>query len=216
VSTPDADEECTGIAASWCPVHGDCTCPSEHVFEHGEWLDRVLDRNHPQCPLHGSASSHAEEIDSRPAWRADGILAEILDELDRAVVKFPGQHLALGFGPDTRPLPVGCGVMSARELAATFRWMTDGAAEVGSLTWTHVLLEELFEALAEDDKVRARAELLQVAAMCVRAVLDIDQPAPVSFSAPSGRRWQQIGVTSEGRPFLVASNVDVTVEVSDA
>jgi hypothetical protein len=55
-------EDCTGIAAQWCPVHGDCTCPPERVFEHGEWVDRVLDKNHPQCPLHGAASSHAAAI----------------------------------------------------------------------------------------------------------------------------------------------------------
>lgn len=43
---------CTGIAASWCPVHGDCTCPRA---DGGEPLDG-LDAN--GCPLHDFASSH--------------------------------------------------------------------------------------------------------------------------------------------------------------
>lgn len=50
---------CTGIAASWCPVHGDCTCP-------------VNDRNErtltdPDCPLHAPTSPHAEPVLARPA-----------------------------------------------------------------------------------------------------------------------------------------------------
>lgn len=33
---------CTGLGASWCPVHGDCTCP-----------EPSMERDHPTCPLHG-------------------------------------------------------------------------------------------------------------------------------------------------------------------
>ena len=48
--------ECTGLAASWCPVCGDCKCP-----------DRELgDINDPDCPLHNNSSDHAEPVgDSR-------------------------------------------------------------------------------------------------------------------------------------------------------
>lgn len=41
--------DCTDLSASWCPIHGDCTCDRE------EGLD---DRN---CPLHSVDSEHAEE-----------------------------------------------------------------------------------------------------------------------------------------------------------
>lgn len=55
-------ESCTGIAAVWCPVHGDCTCPVYDGSEHarvGLWVgERWLD--HPNCPLHSPDSSHAE------------------------------------------------------------------------------------------------------------------------------------------------------------
>lgn len=43
--------DCTGVAAFWCPVHGDCSCPD------------ILDRNDPGCPLHATDSTHAE-----PGW----------------------------------------------------------------------------------------------------------------------------------------------------
>ena len=42
-------KECSGLAASWCPVHGDCSCPTGHQFE---W---------PTCPLHGHESTHDED-----------------------------------------------------------------------------------------------------------------------------------------------------------
>lgn len=53
--------ECTGIAATWCSVHGDCTCPKG---KDGGWVwieggnEHVEDEN---CPLHGRSSNHAEK-----------------------------------------------------------------------------------------------------------------------------------------------------------
>lgn len=44
---------CTGIAASWCPIHGDCLCPRN---EDGE---PESDLNYDGCPLHAPSSSHA-------------------------------------------------------------------------------------------------------------------------------------------------------------
>lgn len=44
---------CTGVAATWCPLHGDCKCPRPL----GDGLDDLNDRD---CPLHSAASSHAE------------------------------------------------------------------------------------------------------------------------------------------------------------
>lgn len=52
----DGDGECTGVAASWCPLHGDCTCPRDEDggFGHG--------RNGPTCPLHAAGSTHATTL----------------------------------------------------------------------------------------------------------------------------------------------------------
>jgi hypothetical protein len=41
-------------------------------------------------------------------------------------------------------------------------------------TWMHVLIEEVFEALAEEDPAKLRAELVQVAAVCAAWITDID------------------------------------------
>ncbi|MFE4658123.1 hypothetical protein ACFRFJ_15740 [Streptomyces hydrogenans] len=50
----------------------------------------------------------------------------------------------------------------------------------GEGTWMHVLVEEVFEALAEDDLVKLRAELVQVAAVAAAWIRDIDtRPHPM-------------------------------------
>lgn len=51
----------------------------------------------------------------------------------------------------------------------------DLAAREGRLTWRHILLEEVYEALAEDDPARLRAELVQVAAVASAWVEAIDR-----------------------------------------
>lgn len=45
----------------------------------------------------------------------------------------------------------------------------------GAGSWTAILLEEVGEALAEEDPEKLRTELLQVAAVCVAWVEDIDR-----------------------------------------
>lgn len=45
---------CTGKEATWCPVHGDCTCPSM-TFDPDD--ERTLDDE--SCPLHRSDGRHA-------------------------------------------------------------------------------------------------------------------------------------------------------------
>jgi len=42
-------EDCTGVAARWCPIHGDCECDQED------------DHNDPECPLHSPTSTHADQ-----------------------------------------------------------------------------------------------------------------------------------------------------------
>lgn len=54
-----APEACTGIAATWCPVHGDCCCPVYWLGEAVHREERHLDS--PSCPLHSASSTHAEE-----------------------------------------------------------------------------------------------------------------------------------------------------------
>jgi hypothetical protein len=46
--------------------------------------------------------------------------------------------------------------------------------------WDGILLEEVYEALAEADPARLRAELIQVAAVCAAWIADIDSRGAVS------------------------------------
>ena len=56
--TPRPKAECTGITASWCPVHGDCTCPEgrEGIADHKGTINRApfipSNRSTPNDLLH--------------------------------------------------------------------------------------------------------------------------------------------------------------------
>lgn len=71
--------------------------------------------------------------------------------------KFPDQHLPAG----TRTP----GDITAASLA---KMTTDIAAKAGTLTWRHVLEEEVREAYAETDPALLLLELVQVAAVALR------------------------------------------------
>ncbi len=64
---------------------------------------------------------------------------------------------------------------TALQLSLMAKEVTDTAAKNGQVTWTDILLEEVFEALAEDDPARLRAELVQVAAVAAQWVEAIDR-----------------------------------------
>lgn len=60
---PDApqrpDTRCTGIAASWCPVHGECSCPKQEKTGEPVWRNGERVENEA-CPLHGRGNNHAK------------------------------------------------------------------------------------------------------------------------------------------------------------
>lgn len=51
----------------------------------------------------------------------------------------------------------------------------DEAVKRDALTWSGILLEEVYEALAEKGQVRLREELIQSAAVIVQWVADLDR-----------------------------------------
>lgn len=55
------------------------------------------------------------------------------------------------------------------------REVCDREHRAGTGTWAHILAEEFFEAMAEDDTEKLRKELIQVAAVAVSWVEDIDR-----------------------------------------
>jgi hypothetical protein len=70
--------------------------------------------------------------------------------------------------------PDGTGIWYA-DRAAAERTRTNNAAADGTLTFRHVLAEEVAEAFAEDDPAKLRAELVQVAAVAAAWIEAIDR-----------------------------------------
>ncbi|MFD6294543.1 hypothetical protein ACFWFU_07030 [Streptomyces sp. NPDC060235] len=105
-----------------------------------------------------------------------GAFAEEVDaERQRQIAKFGEQH-----HPDlTGAAAEQC---AAREMfdqwAQSYRAINGGTFDPRDpdrrLDWTGILLEEVYESLAESDPAKLRAELLQVAAVCAAWIADID------------------------------------------
>lgn len=90
--------------------------------------------------------------------------ADIAAEVERAEAKFPGQALPLSRKPPR-----------AAAMVRFYRRINDGAGFDSEVpTWETVLLEELYEALAETDPQAMRAELVQCAAVVIRMIRQID------------------------------------------
>ncbi|MFD4830182.1 hypothetical protein ACFWPV_10055 [Streptomyces uncialis] len=81
--------------------------------------------------------------------------------------------------------PDGTGLPVYEHAARRYRDHADRAASSGHLTWRDVLLEEVYEALAEGDPARLRAELIQVAAVCAAWSSHLDRRTTVT-EQPTG------------------------------
>ncbi|MEU9220165.1 hypothetical protein AB0D47_26910 [Streptomyces sp. NPDC048376] len=90
---------------------------------------------------------------------------EIDAERQRQLAKFGEQHHPDGTGRG--------GYMEQAETARTTCQM-DAAITDGGPRWSLILLEEVYEALAESGPDRLRAELVQVAAVCAAWIADLD------------------------------------------
>ncbi|WP_432184879.1 hypothetical protein [Streptomyces tendae] len=90
---------------------------------------------------------------------------EIDAERQRQLAKFGDQHHPDGTGRG--------GYIEQAETARTTCQM-DAAITDGGPRWSLILLEEVYEALAESDPARLRTELLQVAAVSAAWIADLD------------------------------------------
>ncbi|MHA4776035.1 hypothetical protein L1085_016185 [Streptomyces sp. MSC1_001] len=116
--------------------------------------------------------------------------------------------------------PDGTGSLVQAAEADKARAGCQAAFARGEGTWMHVLIEEVFEALAEDDLVKLRAELVQVAAVAAAWVQDIDtrphpmicahcgQPIPVD---PHGHTWHG-PLPAPSQPFSTVPRYHLGVE----
>jgi hypothetical protein len=110
-------------------------------------------------------------------------LEDISDERVRQDTKWGQQDHLDGTGRHTQPLlaDTATGIADDDEahyirdvLQGRTVWRFDGMADrVG--TWGDILLEEVFEAMAEDDPIKLRAELIQTAAVAVAWIESIDR-----------------------------------------
>jgi len=98
--------------------------------------------------------------------RTVAVLGDVQAERFRQIAKFGEQRREDGTGG-----PV------MQHKADEARACCEYLAKHGGADWRAVLLEEVFEAMAEDDPVKLRAELVQSAAVCVAWVEDIDSRA---------------------------------------
>ena len=90
-----------------------------------------------------------------------GALAEELDaERGRQLTKWGDQHHPDGTNPLNRDYANDCKARCAR------------AAAEHRVTWSHILVEEVAEALAETDWPLLRVELVQVMAVCAAWISD--------------------------------------------
>jgi len=103
-------------------------------------------------------------IDYTTSAHLDKVLDDVIAERRSAHVKH---------GPQTHP--DGTGWASDALLADVAREACDKATADGRLTWRHILLEEVREALAETDPAKLRAELVQVASVAVDWLVDLDK-----------------------------------------
>lgn len=100
--------------------------------------------------------------------RIDAIAAEIAAERRRQVSRWGRQDHPSAGPAGTEPfVPV----------VERCKALNDARMETGGHSWDAILLEEVFEALAEPDPVRRRVELLQVAAVAAAEIEAIDRRA---------------------------------------
>jgi hypothetical protein len=71
-------------------------------------------------------------------------------------------------------------IHQAKKAADYWKAVNDRRVEDGTLSWDGILLEEVFEALAESDDTLRREELVQVAAVAAAEIEEIDRRASES------------------------------------
>jgi hypothetical protein len=114
----------------------------------------------------------ARELPARPPSPRAGVLAEVLRERAAQDAKWGEQNHPDGTGP---LLPWPLSQLRAETARDMIRDAVDDDARTGRSTWRLILLEEVAEALAEDDPAALRRELVQVAAIATQWAEAIDR-----------------------------------------
>ena len=104
-----------------------------------------------------------------PVDASVSVAADVLDERVRQNEKW---------GPQSHPN--GTGGVSYVVMAKYGKELCARAFAAGLGDWRHILFEEVYEAFAEEDVKALRTELIQVAAVAVAWVEDIDRKALIA------------------------------------
>jgi len=100
-------------------------------------------------------------------WQRLQIFAEIVFERNRQDV----------IHPNTTQIPDGTGGGGRKTWETIARQSCDRAQREGRLTFAHVFDEETAEVLAEEDPVKLRAEPVQVGAVVLKWIAELDRRA---------------------------------------
>jgi hypothetical protein len=117
-------------------------------------------------------------VTNNEEWEVDGVYDQISAEMRRQYEKWGQQNHPYGTGPEKRLLArtdVNLDLRTGRELANIFRDKCKSNIYPHQDNWKDILLEEVFEALAEDHEPALRGELVQVAAVVVQWLKAIDR-----------------------------------------
>lgn len=118
--------------------------------------------------LHAMFEAHAEVVmtvaDYNDFAETSELLAQVADELNEQDIKW---------GEQNHPFVTFCEPGHWQAEADAEKASNDLRAEHGDLDWRGILLEEVYEALAEDDADKACVELIQVAAVCISTIKSI-------------------------------------------
>ncbi|UVF61167.1 hypothetical protein SEA_AOKA_44 [Arthrobacter phage Aoka] len=101
-----------------------------------------------------------------------GVVLEIIRERETQHAVWGEQNHPAGTGPDVMLLGTLSRFSNLRDVAKVH---TDIKAHAGKVTFADILVEEVFEALAEEDPAKLRAELIQVAAVAAQWAEAIDR-----------------------------------------
>lgn len=100
--------------------------------------------------------------------KAEQVIQEVLNEVFQERVRQDAK-----WGEQNHPN--GTSIAIFKNMADEFRKECDKAHREGTLTWRHIMLEEFYEALAEEDPSALRKELVQTIAVGTGWIEAIDR-----------------------------------------
>lgn len=103
------------------------------------------------------------------------VLAEVSEERSKQEAKWGQQNHPDGTGPNKMFLGLNESNGTYLDLRNKAIKVTDSRADMGILGYSDIFLEEVFEAMAEEDQDRLREELVQCAAVAVAWIEKIDR-----------------------------------------